>query len=968
MTSPMARDLTGLPPSLQDALRPQWPEMETLLQQRLGPAFANISPTLAGVLACSDYVLHWCRRCPDWLVELMVSGDLQRAYTANEITTGLRDRLRGVTDEADLGRRLRQFRQREMLRIIWRDLAAWADLGETMHDLSRLADTCVEQTLQLVHTWQCAEYGEPANGAGAPQQLVIIAMGKLGADELNLSSDIDLMFTYPEEGETRNGPRQLSNSEFFQKLGQRLINLLSQKSEDGFVFRVDMRLRPFGESGPLVCNFTAMEEYYEIHGREWERYALIKARVIAGDHAAGEELLQALRPFVYRRYMDYSAYESLREMKAMIQKEVVRKGKEEDIKVGPGGIREIEFIAQVFQLIRGGREPRLQNRSLLTVLAALEALQLLPDYVVAQLVEAYDFLRRSEHRLQAWRDEQTQHLPTDGAGRARLAFGMGYADWDTYIKELNNLRSRVEEHFEQVFVAPQSTAAEAESGQYTPLWHGRLDKAQALEQLAQLGPGEGDEPERVYAKLTALRRGRAYEHLSGRGRDRLDRLMPLLIGACRSSPQPLLALERSLEVIATVVRRTVYLVLLVENPMALSQLVRLCAASPWITRYLSQHPMLLDELLDPRSLYAPPDKTQLALELHRRLDPLEPDDEEQAMDVLRQFKHAQFLRVAAADVSGVLPLMKVSDQLSWIAEVVLERTLMLAWNHLVVRHGRPVCTTQGEVCDTGFAIVAYGKLGGLELGYGSDLDLVFLHSGESEALETTGEHPLTLGVFFARLAQRIIHILGSLTPSGVLFEVDTRLRPDGASGLLVSSLDAFAAYQQEKAWTWEHQALVRARVITGDPTIARQFEHIRNQILARPRDLDVLRRDVQDMRAKMQATLDKGRDGLFDLKQGRGGIVDIEFMVQYGVLAFAHAHPALLDYTDNIRILERLALAGVMRGADAELLSETYRLYRDRVHHLKLQERPALIPEAEFDRQRQGVQQIWSAWLEQTQE
>jgi len=948
-----------LPSPLHDTLQPQWVELQAQLRDQLGTHFTIIESTLAGVLACSEYVLHWCRRRPEWIADLVSSGDMQRAYTQGDMQAGLCSRLNGVSDEKQLSSRLRQFRQREMLRIIWRDLAGWAELEETMRDLSGLADACVDQALQLLYQWQCATFGTPQDATGKAQQLVVMAMGKLGANELNLSSDIDLIFTYPNEGETRNGPRQISNSEFFQKLGQRLIAALGQQTEDGFVFRVDMRLRPFGDSGPLVCSFAAMEEYYEIHGREWERYALIKARVIAGDMQAGDELMQTLRPFIYRRYLDYSAYASLREMKEMIQKEVVRKGKEQNIKVGPGGIREVEFIGQVFQLIRGGREPRLQTRSIMAVLHWLQTLQLLPVYVVEQLLQAYDFLRRTEHRLQAWRDEQTQLLPRDEPGQLRLAFSMGFRDWDSYISVLAHHRSRVHSHFEQVFAAPQSTDAHTDVGHYGVLWQGRLDRDQALERLSELGL---DEPELIWNKLTALRHGRAYEHLSARGRDRMDHLMPLLIGACRTTEQPGLALLRSLDVIEAVVRRTVYLVLLIENPMALSQLVRLCAASPWITRYVSRHPMLLDELLDPRTLYAPPTKPDLAAELHQRLDSLDPEDEELAMDTLRQFKHAQFLRVAAADLVGALPLMKVSDHLSWIAEVVLERTLDLAWGHLVAKHGRPVCTNQGAVCDTGFAVVAYGKLGGLELGYGSDLDLVFLHSGESETLETTGKHPVSLGVFFARLAQRIIHILSSLTSGGVLFEVDTRLRPDGASGLLVSSLAAFAAYQQEKAWIWEHQALVRARVITGDPAIAGEFDSIRRQTLARTRDQAVLRQEVLAMREKMLSA------DVFDLKQGRGGIVDIEFMVQYGVLAFAHAHPALLDFTDNIRILESLACAGVMRAADAEYLSETYRTYRDRVHRLKLQEQPALIPDTEFSEQRRRVRAIWNTWLELSQE
>lgn len=934
------------------------------LQTVLGDKFTGIESTLAGVLACSEYVTQLCQRQPHFLEDLVNAGDLNRVYATNDLAASLASRIEVVTDEASLQSALRQFRQREMLRIIWRDLAGWADLRETLRDLSALADGCVQQTLQYLYQAQCVALGTPCNANGEAQQLVVIAMGKLGAHELNLSSDIDLIFTFPEEGETRDGPRTLSNSEFFQKLGQKLITALSKQTPDGFVFRVDMRLRPFGDSGPLVCTFAAMEDYYQIHGREWERYALVKARVIAGDLEQGNELLATLRPFVYRRYMDYSAYESLREMKAMIQKEVARLGKEQNVKVGAGGIREIEFIGQVFQLIRGGRERRLQTRSILDVLPLLQEVGLLPAFVVEQLLAAYDFLRRTENRLQAWRDQQTHVLPEDETGRLRLAFSMGFADWAAYIKELDRHRRRVDNHFAQVFEAPQTDEARTETGAapaYQHLWEAGLEDAALQSQLHALGLEPAEE---IARKLVALREGRAYASLTARGRQRMDSLMPLLLGACLSTEQPGLALLRSLEVIEAIMRRTVYLVLLSENPMALSQLVRLCAASPWITRYLSQHPLVLDELLDPRTLYAPPDKAALAAELRQRLAQLDVADEEAAMDTLRQFKHAQFLRVAAADLVGALPLMKVSDHLSWIAEVVLEETLNLAWQHLVAKHGRPVCTADGTVCDTGFAVIAYGKLGGLELGYGSDLDLVFLHSGESESLETQGKKPIPLGVFFARLGQRMMHILSAFTPAGVLFEVDTRLRPDGAAGMLVSSLAAYEAYQTEKAWTWEHQALVRARVVAGDPMIAERFEAIRRRVLSRQRDLSVLRNEVREMREKMRSTLDKSSAEQFDVKQGPGGIVDIEFMVQYGVLAHAHAHAALVDYTDNIRILERLAQAGVMTQEDAGFLSETYRTYRDSTHRLKLQEQVTLVPAQQFAAQREGVRRIWAAWLE----
>ncbi|MGD8925981.1 MAG: bifunctional [glutamate--ammonia ligase]-adenylyl-L-tyrosine phosphorylase/[glutamate--ammonia-ligase] adenylyltransferase, partial [Thioalkalispiraceae bacterium] len=800
--------------------------------------------------------------------------------------------------------------------------------------------------------------GTPKDENGVAQHLVVLGMGKLGGHELNLSSDIDLIFAYPEEGQTLGGPKQISNHEFFQKVGQRLINVLSKPTADGFVFRVDMRLRPFG-SGALAISFDAIEDYYQIHGREWERYAMIKARVIAGDKQSGEELLQRLHPFVYRRYVDYSAFESIREMKAMIQKEVQRKNKENNIKVGAGGIREIEFIGQVFQLIRGGRELQLQSRSILKVLDTLKELHTLPEYAVKQLKEAYDFLRRTEHRIQAWRDEQTHSLPMDELGQLRLAYSMGFESWDAFHTVLVQHRTRVHEHFEQVFVAPQSESPSDDTQLLTPLWMDELEDEEAVQLLTDSGFEDAAD---VWRRIKTLRQSRAYNALSARGKDRMDRLMPLFLSACQASLEPSLGLLRSLEVIEAVMQRSVYLALLIENPVALSQFVRLCASSPWITRYLSQHPLLLDDLLDVESLYNPPDKKTLHVELTKRMAEVL-GDEERSMDVLRHFKHSHFLRVAAADIFGVLPLMEVSNHLSWIAEVVLEHTLNLAWQHMVEKHGRPVCTYQGEVCDTGFAVIAYGKLGGLELGYGSDLDLVFLHSGESESLETTGAKPVPLGVFFARLGQRMMHILSTLTPAGQLFEVDMRLRPEGASGMLVSGLKSYEAYQLNKAWTWEHQALVRARVVAGDPAIATVFTAIRNKVLAQARNRAVLKKEVLDMRQKMLEAQNKAKPGQFDLKHSQGGIVDIEFMVQYGVLAYSHDYPELLEWTDNIRLLETLARTGVISKSDAEFLAESYRIYRNRLHRLKLQQSPAIVDENEFAEQSAGVRRIWSEFF-----
>ncbi len=731
--------------------------------------------------------------------------------------------------------------------------------------------------------------------------------------------------------------------------------MLNEPTAEGFVFRVDMRLRPFGDSSPLVSSFDELENYYQIHGREWERYAMIKARVVAGDAEAGARLMALLRPFVYRRYLDYGAFSSLRGMKRLIESEVRRKGMESNIKLGAGGIREIEFVGQAFQLIRGGREPALQERRILAVLELLQQGNLLPEYVVQQLTDAYLFLRRTEHRLQEYADQQTHKLPEDETGRMRLVLSMGFDGWEPFKAELDAHRSNVQEHFEQVFAAPQTRHAESDELDLNGVWQQELEPDVSLQALSAAGY---EQPEEVLRQLDALYNGRRYQTLSDNGKRLMDRLMPLLLGVAGQMEQPDAALGRVLQLLEQILQRSAYLSLLVENPMALSQLVKLCAASPWITRQLTRYPVLLDELLDPRMLYSPPGREELEAELRQRLLPVAQDDLERQMELLRHFRHSNVLRVAAADVADAIPLMVVSDHLTDIAEVVLEHTLELAWNHLLERHGAPPCN--GD--EKGFAIIAYGKLGGIELSYGSDLDLVFVH--DSEAGDTDGPRPVASAVFYARLAQRIIHILATQTAAGILYEVDTRLRPSGASGLLVSGFDAFARYQQEKAWTWEHQALVRARIVAGSESLGERFSWLRRQVLSRPRDKTALCREVAEMRSKMVET-HSGRDrNLFHLKQDPGGITDIEFMVQYAVLAWAHEYPELLEYTDNIRILERLARADLLTEEEAGLLADAYRVYRARLHRLVLQEAAPAVTAGEFAAYREGVVRLWQKLFE----
>ena len=958
-------DFQGLPARQHERVAQYW-ERFTAAAQAQGVHFAADAvpaASLPAVWAASDFVAQSCIHAPALLAELVGSGDLTVRYGEGSYERRLGARLQGVTDEQTLGEGLRRFRRREMVRIAWRDLVGWAELEETLADLSGLAAACVDQALRCLDDWQVQELGVPqGETGGARQGLVVIGMGKLGAGELNFSSDIDLIFAYGEEGQTEGGKRPVANQEYFTTLARRLIQALHAPTAEGFVFRVDMRLRPFGDSGSLVMSFDAMEEYYQAHGREWERYAWIKAAVVAGDRAAGERLMAMLKPFVYRRYLDFSAFESLRAMKILIAAEVKRKGLADNIKLGAGGIREIEFIGQVFQLIRGGRETELQERPILRVLRRLVAARYLPDYAGAELVEAYRFLRRTENRLQEYADQQAHRLPADPEGRERLAMSMGYGDWTDFAQALEHHRRRVQGHFEQVFAAPQTEEAVSGDGlDLAQLWSGTLHGEAAHKVLATVGFAE---PQGAFARLQGFRESANCRHLSARGRGRLDHLMPLLIGALAQSGQPDASLARALDLLEKIVRRTPYLALLAENPMALSQLVRLCAASPWIAALLTRHPLLLDELLDPRSLYAPLDRVALEAELAADLARLGAEDLEQQMEVLRHFQQANVLRVAAADVVGAYPLMVVSDHLTEIAEVSVNAALRLAREHLVARHGTPRCRIDGEIMEPGFAVIGYGKLGGIELGYGSDLDLVFLHDDVAQGQCTAGDNSIDNNVFFARLGQRIIHIMTAHTPAGILYEVDARLRPSGAAGMLVSSMGAFDTYQQNEAWTWEHQALVRARRVAGDAALGERFAALRNRVLTRLRDPAALQREVREMREKMRNNLSGAKPGMFDLKQDPGGIADIEFIVQYGVLRWAHDHPTLLQWTDNVRLLQTLSDEGLLGFEEARLLADAYRAYRAEVHRLALQERESVVEGEDFADWRQGVTRIWRDLLE----
>ena len=924
------------------------------------------------VSAASDFFIEQSLRDPVMLLDLVRSGELDRSFKPGELCGQIAEAVETAATDDELGRVLRRQRTRQQIRIIWRDLNRQADLVETCRDLSDMADASIDQAYRWLYQRHCQQFGTPTgHRSGEPQPMVILGMGKLGAVELNLSSDIDLIFAYPEGGETVGAKRALDNQEFFIRLGQRLIKALDPMTVDGFVFRVDMRLRPYGSSGALVLSFNALEQYYQDQGRDWERYAMIKARVVAGDQAMGAQLLSLLRPFVYRRYLDFSAIEALRTMKQLIQQEVRRKGMADNIKLGAGGIREVEFIAQAFQLIHGGRDLSLQQRPLLTVLGILEGQGYLPAQVVSELREGYEFLRYTEHAIQAIADRQTQMLPDTEQDQARIAFMMGFDSWAAFHEQLMMWRGRIDWHFRQVIADPdeEEDIDEGElivGGEWLPLWEEVQDDAAACAQLQEAGFVDAPNALKQLASLRSSPQLRAMQRL---GRERLDAFIPRLLAQAVEHANPDLVLERVLPLVEAVARRSAYLVLLTENPDALRRLLTLCAASPWIAEQITRFPLLLDELLNESRLFKPPLAPELAAELRERLTRIPEDDLEQQMEALRNFKLAHRLRVAASEIAGSLPLMKVSDYLTWLAEAILQQVLALAWRQTVAKYGTPQ-RADGSLCDPGFIIVGYGKVGGIELGHGSDLDLVFIHDGDPNA-DTDGPKPIDSAQFFTRLGQRIIHLLTAQTNSGQLYEVDMRLRPSGASGLLVSSLGAFERYQQSEAWTWEHQALVRARVLVGCKQVGAAFEQVRASILCRERDLPTLRQEVSEMRAKMRGNLGTRITAAgtaenafqatvpFDLKQDAGGIVDIEFMVQYAALAWSHQHPELLEFTDNIRILEGLERIGLLPGEDARVLRTIYQAYRSAAHRQALQKQPGVVSGEQLAEERRTVLRIW---------
>lgn len=886
----------------------------------LTPSTASL---LAPALAHSRYLERIFTRHPELGEE--TARHIDTPFMREEMLS----RLSTATQNDDeLKSSLRHLRQAVMARLIARELTHRCSLDEAVVTVSDLAEVALAAALHQV-SQPDPRYGVPiGEDSGKQQALIIVGMGKLGGRELNVSSDIDLVFAYPEDGES-SGPTIISNQELFGRMGKRLIQLIADPTDEGFVFRVDMRLRPFGDSGPLVCSFASLENYLITQGREWERYAWIKGRALSGDE---DGLMSLIKPFVYRKYLDFGAFQSMRELHAQIRREVMRRERADNIKLGPGGIREIEFVCQVFQLIRGGRHKALRTRSTLTMFKELENWGMLMPEHVTELREAYVFLRNLEHRIMYLDDAQTQMLPTQTEDQSRIATSMGYANWSDFLAQLDMHRTIVSHHFDQVFEDRQESAQSCEAP-----WQDSSEE-ECLKRLTERGYRDPTEARR---RILGLQTGTRYQQMPERSRRRLDKLLPILNETAASFPNPDETLARLLALVESVSRRESYLALLAEHPQTLQRLASLYSCSTWVSGFLTRHPILLDELLDPRLLEQIPDWRKLGKRLREELAE-HAGDTEARMDVLRVFQHTQIFRLAAQDIAGLWTLEHLSDQLSALADLMLTITMEQIWPELPGHH-----------CDTPrFSAIGYGKLGGKELGYASDLDLVFLYEDD---------HP-DAGEIYARFTRRIISWMTTLTPTGMLYDIDLRLRPNGASGLLVSSLTAFEQYQQESAWEWEHQALTRARFCAGDPDIGHKFELIRERTLRQPRDQKQLRTEVVKMRNRMLETHPAKDD---DVKHCRGGLVDIEFMMQYLILTYAHKLPELTANSGNIALLGIAAEQGLIPADLAEKTQIAYRELRRLQHASRLND--GAIDKTQLDVLQEPIaaaQTLWQQLLE----
>ncbi|MDD6177026.1 MAG: bifunctional [glutamate--ammonia ligase]-adenylyl-L-tyrosine phosphorylase/[glutamate--ammonia-ligase] adenylyltransferase [Ruminobacter sp.] len=922
--------------------------------------FLENESNLKEIFGLSDFVATALTRDLSIARNLLQKDALEKVYPEEGFRSYIKNLISNCKDLNSLKKVLRVYRNEVFAKVTWLDMTNRLPLGECFKIMSDFAESIIVETLDYLYKSHTALYGVPSSYEGTPQKMLVIGMGKLGGRELNFSSDIDLIFCYPEIGETVGSRKSIDNQVFFTRLGQALIQVLDQKTVDGQVYRVDMRLRPFGESGPLVSSFASLEDYYLKHGRSWERYAMVKGRVLGDETKEAKELNDMLRPFVFRRYLDFSAIESLRKMKSMIEAEVRRRHLRDNIKLGKGGIRELEFIAQVFQLMRGGRVLALQEKHLLKVLEHLKECNLLDDKTYETLNDCYIFLRRTENLLQEINDEQNQTLPDKEIDKDRLVSVLGFNSYDDFYQKFNSVLECVNSEFKLIIRDPEDEEINSsEDNSYLDLWLLPLS-LEEMKSALESNFSNKEELDKFSQTLIRFKNNCKSKQIGPKGREILNKLVPYLLFKLVNENKPSISLGRITQLLLQIVTRTTYLQLITENVGVCDQLIKLCSGSQLITEQLTEHPILLDELIMPKTLYTPTDPKDYPHELREFLLRVSSNDLEQQMESLRQFKQIQLLRICASDLVGHLPLMKVSDYLTYLAQAILNEVVNLTWNQLVAKHGIP--SNAIKYGDKGICVIGYGKLGGIELAYGSDLDLVFLCDSDLDG-ETNGEQVISNRMFYGRFAQRLMHLFSTRLSSGILYEVDARLRPEGAAGPLICTLSGYEQYLENKAWTWELQALVRARAVLGSERLINKFNEIRNNIIRKNRNDEDLLKDVIEMRNKMRANLIRGTKETFDIKQGFGGMTDIEFMGQYLVLKYASKLQDMVLWSDNVRIFEEMARLEIIPEFVAKGLIKAYLALRNMYHHTSLQVLPRYVSLDVLASEREFVQKVWNSLM-----
>ena len=935
------------------------------LENELRPILKSADPSatqyeneVISICYASPFIKRVCISQPEWLFRLLAEDALHQDYDLNLYRQLLNPAFHAADSVETLQKQIRNLRTASFARIAWRDLQQYTTVEQTLDELSSFAEICLQGTLQWCFEWLQSRPTANEFVQSLQQNIVIFALGKLGGRELNFSSDVDIVFAYADDGDFTQ--EQYANaSEFYLKVIQLFIKVLSEQTQDGFAFRVDTRLRPFGESGALLPSFLAIDQYFQTHGRDWERYAWMKARAIAGDIKSGKQFLHEVAPFIYRRYLDYGAMQSLREMKLLIDKKAHLNSEKEDLKIGVGGIREIEFITQMFQLTYGGKNSSLRIQSTLKGLQQLKNQGLLSIEWVNDLIKAYLFLRKSENALQLREDQQIHTLPIQEKEKNHFAYLMEFQNWQDFYAEYKHHKKKVNELFQSILNIDEGQNEEPESHELESVWE-QIDEQEYC--LAILSKYFLTTYEHIYQNLRSFQQSSRVQKLIPVARNRLDAFMPIFLQELQAFDEPVSVFDRFINLLKQIVQRSTYISLLIESRDKLSAIFVLIQASPWISQYLCTHPSLLDGVIGMDESYKPPSFIEMQQQLNLKLNNTI-IDLDKYMEALREFKHSQVIQIAAADVVENYSVMKVSDHLSWLAEICIKSAADYARDELIQKYGKPRCVVHGKAYTPEILIIEYGKLGGLELGYGSDLDIVFLHNSIGEECETEGDKKIHNDIFFTRLVQRSIHILTTVTSNGKVFDADLRLRPHGESGPIITSLKAYENYLLNDAWLWEHQALVRARAVTNSSKLLDEFSNIRNKVLCQERKIEDVRASIIEMRDKMLSASKSDSSSVFNIKKDVGGIVDIEFMVQFLVLSYSHKFPQICKRTDNVRILEDCAEVGLIELEQASILKEIYLKYRKYLHQLNLQLLPETVDLTLFVQERQVVKKYWASLL-----